>query len=301
MGFFEKIKKGIIKTKENIISKIDLAIKSFTKIDEELFEEIEETLILGDVGVDTAQKICQMLRKKVKEKGAQDPSEIRLLLKEIISEILEGDSSLKINTKPAVILIVGVNGVGKTTTIGKLAYELTKEGKKVILAAADTFRAAAIQQLEIWAQRAKSEIVKHTENSDPAAVVFDAISAAKARGSDVIICDTAGRLHNKKHLMAELGKISKIINRELPNADKEILLVLDATTGQNALSQAEEFKNVTDVTGIALTKLDGTAKGGIILAIKDKMNIPIKLIGIGEGVEDLRPFSKEEFTNALFD
>ena len=301
MGFFEKIKKGIIKTKENIISKIDLAIKSFTKIDEELFEEIEETLILGDVGVDTAQKICQMLRKKVKEKGAQDPSEIRLLLKEIISEILEGDSSLKINTKPAVILIVGVNGVGKTTTIGKLAYELTKEGKKVILAAADTFRAAAIQQLEIWAQRAKSEIVKHTENSDPAAVVFDAISAAKARGSDVIICDTAGRLHNKKHLMAELGKISKIINRELPDADKEILLVLDATTGQNALSQAEEFKNVTDVTGIALTKLDGTAKGGIILAIKDKMNIPIKLIGIGEGVEDLRPFSKEEFTNALFD
>ncbi len=301
MGFFEKIKSGIKKTKENIINKIDMAIKSFTKIDEELFEKIEESLILGDVGVETSQKICEMLKKRVKEKGTGDPSEIKELLKEIIKEILDGDSQLKAKTKPSIILVIGVNGVGKTTTIGKLACNLTKNGKKVILAAGDTFRAAAIQQLEIWAHRSKSEIVKSFEGSDSAAVIYDSIAAAKSRGCDVIICDTAGRLHNKKNLMAELQKISKIINRELPDADKEVLLVLDATTGQNAISQANEFKNVTEVTGIALTKLDGTAKGGIILAIKNTLNIPVKLIGVGEGEDDLRPFDKEEFTEALFD
>lgn len=301
MGFFDKIKNGLKKTKDNIINRIDTAIKSFTKIDEELFEEIEESLILGDVGVSTSQKICDMLRNKVKERGLKDPNEIKNVLKEIINDIFEGDSELKISTKPSIILVVGVNGVGKTTTIGKLAYDLRQQGKRVILSAADTFRAAAIQQLDIWAQRADCDIVKQAENSDPAAVIFDSISAAKARGTDVIICDTAGRLHNKKNLMLELGKISKVINRELPDADKETLLVLDASTGQNAVNQAVEFQNVTDITGIVLTKLDGTAKGGMALAVKDKMNIPIKLVGVGEGIDDLHSFNKQEFVDALFD
>ncbi len=301
MGFFEKIKNGIKKTKENIISRIDMTIKSFTKIDEELFEEIEESLILGDVGVETSQKICELLRKKVKEKGASDPLEVKNLLKETIKDMLGEDSELKNETKPSIILVIGVNGVGKTTTIGKLAYNFTKKGKKVILAAGDTFRAAAIQQLEIWSEKSGSKIIKREENSDPASVIYDSISAAKSRGADIIICDTAGRLHNKKNLMAELQKISKIIDRELPDADKEVLLVLDAATGQNAISQACEFKSVTNVTGIVLTKLDGTAKGGIILAVKNILNIPVKLIGVGEGIDDLQIFDKEKFVDALFD
>ena len=301
MGFFDKIKNGLKKTRENIINKIDSAIKSFTKIDENLLEEIEESLILGDVGVETSQKICDILRKKIKEKGIKDPNEIKDVLKEIISDIFEGQTLLNINTKPSIILVVGVNGVGKTTTIGKIAYNLKQEGKKVILAAADTFRAAAIQQLEIWAQRADCDIIKREESSDPASVIFDAISAAKARGADVIICDTAGRLHNKKNLMLELGKISKVINKELPDADKETLLVLDASTGQNAVNQAFEFQNVANITGMVLTKLDGTAKGGMALAVKDKMGIPIKFVGLGEQIDDLRPFNKQEFINALFE
>lgn len=301
MGLFGKIKESIKKTKDNIIGKIDIAIKSFTKIDKELFEEIEESLIIGDVGVETSQKICEDLRKKIKEKGITDPHEIKHLLKGIIEENLNGDSKLKIDTKPSIILVVGVNGVGKTTTIGKLAYGLKKQGKTVILSAADTFRAAAIEQLSIWADRAECDIIKQGNGSDPAAVVFDSISAAKSRGADIVICDTAGRLHNKKNLMAELGKISKVINRELPDADKEILLVLDASTGQNAINQAMEFQNVADITGVVLTKFDGTAKGGIILSIKDRMGIPVKFIGIGEGIEDLRPFNSKEFTDALFE
>lgn len=301
MGFFEKIKNGIKRTKENIISKIDLALKSFKKIDEELFEEIEETLVLSDVGAEMSGKICQMLKKKVKEKGAEDPAEIRAILKEVVKELLDEDTSFKLSHKLSIILVVGVNGVGKTTTIGKLAWNLTSQGRKVILAAADTFRAAAIDQLQIWAEKSKSDIVKHLEGSDPAAVVFDAISAAKSRRADVVICDTAGRLHNKKNLMLELEKISRVIDSEAPDSEKEVLLILDATTGQNAISQAVEFKKVANVTGIVLTKLDGTAKGGIILGIKDKLSIPVKFIGVGEGIDDLQPFDRDEFTQVLFD
>ncbi len=301
MGFFDKIKNGLKKTKDNIVNKIDSVIRSFTKIDDELFEEIEESLILGDVGVSTSQKVCDMLREKVKETGTTDPVKIKDMLKEIISGLLGDNAELKLNSKPAIILVVGVNGVGKTTTIGKLAYNLKQQNKEVILAAADTFRAAAIEQLDIWAQRAGCDIIKQAESSDPAAVIFDSISAAKARDLDVIICDTAGRLHNKKNLMLELKKISKVINRELPDADKEVLLVLDASTGQNAISQAREFCDVADVTGIVLTKLDGTAKGGMVLAVKEKLGIPIKFVGVGEGIDDLRPFDREEFVNALFD
>ncbi len=301
MGFFEKIKNGIKRTKENIISKIDLALKSFKKIDEELFEEIEETLVLSDVGAEMSGKICQMLKKKVKEKGAEDPAEIRAILKEVVKELLDEDTSFKLSHKLSIILVVGVNGVGKTTTIGKLAWNLTSQGRKVILAAADTFRAAAIDQLQIWAKKSKSDIVKHLEGSDPAAVVFDAISAAKSRRADVVICDTAGRLHNKKNLMLELEKISRVIDSEAPDSEKEVLLILDATTGQNAINQAVEFKKVANVTGIVLTKLDGTAKGGIILGIKDKLSIPVKFIGVGEGIDDLQPFDRDEFTQVLFD
>lgn len=301
MGFFDKIKSGLKKTKDNIVNKIDSVIKSFTKIDDELFEEIEESLILGDVGVSTSQKICDMLRERVKETGTTDPVKIKDMLKEIISGLLGDNAELKLDSKPAIILVVGVNGVGKTTTIGKLAYNLKQQNKEVILAAADTFRAAAIEQLDIWAERAGCDIIKQAESSDPAAVIFDSISAAKARNSDVIICDTAGRLHNKKNLMLELKKISKVINRELPDADKEVLLVLDASTGQNAINQAREFCDVADVTGIVLTKLDGTAKGGMVLAVKEKLGIPIKFVGVGEGIDDLRPFDREEFVNALFD
>lgn len=300
MGFFSKIKEGLKKTRDSIVGKIDSALKSFTKIDEDLFEELEELLVMGDVGVATAQKMCDELRVRVKKQGITDPTQITGLLCEITEEMLSGGQELNISTAPSVILVIGVNGVGKTTTIGKLANNFVKSGKKVTLAAADTFRAAAIDQLDIWAQRSGADIVKQNEGSDPAAVVYDAISSAKAKHSDIIICDTAGRLHNKKHLMDELAKINRIIDRELPDAAKEVLLVLDATTGQNAVVQAAEFSKATGITGIVLTKLDGTAKGGVVLAIKDGLQIPVKYIGVGEQVDDLQPFSPSDFAKALF-
>lgn len=301
MGLFAKIKEGLKKTRDSVVGQIDSMLKSFTKIDEELFEELEELLVMGDVGVATSQKICEELRKKVKKEGVTNPKEIHRLLEEIVSEMLEGGQELNINTKPSVILVIGVNGVGKTTTIGKLANNLRKDGKKVLLSAADTFRAAAIDQLEVWADRSGCDIVKQNEGSDPAAVVFDSIHAAKKRKADVIIADTAGRLHNKKHLMDELAKISRIIDRELPDADKEVLLVLDATTGQNAVNQAREFKNAAGITGIVLTKLDGTAKGGVVLSIKEELDVPVKYIGVGEQIDDLQPFDPQQFARALFE
>lgn len=300
MGLFQKIKEGLKKTRANIMGQIDSLLKRFSKIDEELFEELEELLIMGDVGMPTAEKICNELRTRVKKQNIKEPELINGLLKDIISEMLDGGQELNVNTKPSIILVIGVNGVGKTTTIGKIAARFVKEGKKVTLAAADTFRAAAIEQLEIWANRAGADIVKQKEGSDPAAVVFDAISSAKAKRSDIIICDTAGRLHNKKHLMDELGKISRVIDRELPNADKEVLLVLDATTGQNAVNQAREFKNTAGITGIVLTKLDGTARGGVVLAIRQDLDVPVKFIGVGEQIDDLQPFSPQDFAEALF-
>ncbi len=301
MGFFNKIKEGLKKTRENVVSKIDTMLKSFKKIDDELFEELEELLIMGDVGVATAEKICDELKDRVKEEKISDPEEIRSLLCQVTADLLRGGQELRTSTKPSVILVIGVNGVGKTTTIGKLANNFTAQGRKVTLAAADTFRAAAIDQLQIWADRSRSDIVRQGEGSDPAAVVFDAISSAKAKGADIIICDTAGRLHNKKHLMDELAKINRIIDRELPDADKEILLVLDATTGQNAVNQASEFSKATGITGIVLTKLDGTAKGGVVLAIQDGLGIPVKYIGVGEQIDDLQPFDPDNFAKALFD
>ena len=300
MGFFNKIKEGLKKTRNAVVGQIDSMLKSFKKIDDELFEELEELLVMGDVGVHTAEKICDELKDRVKKEGIKNPEEINRLLEETVSEMLKGGEELDISTSPSIILVIGVNGVGKTTTIGKLANSLSKQGKKVILAAADTFRAAAIEQLDIWAQRSGCEIIKQNEGSDPAAVVFDAISAAKARNADVIICDTAGRLHNKKHLMDELAKINRVIDRELPNAAKEKLLVLDATTGQNAVNQAEQFRQATGITGIVLTKLDGTAKGGVVLAIKDGLGIPVKYIGVGEQIDDLQPFNSDDFAKALF-
>lgn len=300
MGFFSKIKEGLKKTRNAVVGQIDSMLKSFTKIDDELFEDLEELLVMGDVGVHTAEKICDELKGRVKKEGIKDPEEINRLLEETVSEMLKGGEELDISTTPSIILVIGVNGVGKTTTIGKLANSLSKQGKKVILAAADTFRAAAIEQLDIWAQRSGCEIIKQNEGSDPAAVVFDAISAAKARNADVIICDTAGRLHNKKHLMDELAKINRVIDRELPDAAKEKLLVLDATTGQNAVNQAEQFRQATGITGIVLTKLDGTAKGGVVLAIKDGLGIPVKYIGVGEQIDDLQPFNSDDFARALF-
>lgn len=300
MGFFNKIKEGLKKTRDAVIGQIDSMLKSFTKIDDELFEELEELLVMGDVGVPTAEKICEELKKKVKKEGIKNPNEIHRLLEETVADMLRGGEELDLSTTPSIILVIGVNGVGKTTTIGKLANHLTKQGKKVILAAGDTFRAAAIEQLEIWADRSHCEIIKQNEGSDPAAVIFDAISAAKARQADVIICDTAGRLHNKKHLMDELAKINRIIDRELPDAAKEKLLVLDATTGQNAVNQAEQFSLATGITGIVLTKLDGTAKGGVVLAIKEGLGIPVKYIGVGEQIDDLQPFDAEDFARALF-
>lgn len=300
MGFFNKIKEGLKKTRDAVIGQIDSMLKSFTKIDDELFEELEELLVMGDVGVPTAEKICEELKKRVKKEGIKNPNEIHRLLEETVSDMLRGGEELDLSTTPSIILVIGVNGVGKTTTIGKLANHLTKQGKKVILAAGDTFRAAAIEQLEIWADRSHCEIIKQNEGSDPAAVIYDAISAAKARHADVIICDTAGRLHNKKHLMDELAKINRIIDRELPDASKEKLLVLDATTGQNAVNQAEQFSLATGITGIVLTKLDGTAKGGVVLAIKEGLGIPVKYVGVGEQIDDLQPFDAEDFARALF-
>ncbi len=301
MGSFEKIRDGLKKPRDNISGQITQMVNSFTKIDEDLFEELEELLVMGDVGVNTAEYICDQLRAKIKEKGITDPSLIMGELKAIVAEMLQGDDTLHISTKPSIILVIGVNGVGKTTTIGKLASRLKSQGKSVILGAADTFRAAAIEQLEVWAQRAEVPLIKHKEGADPAAVVFDTIAAAKARGCDVIICDTAGRLHNKKNLMDELGKISRVIDRELPGCDRETLLVLDAATGQNAVNQAKEFQSAAGITGIVLTKLDGTPKGGVVLPIKQDLGLPVKFIGVGEQVEDLQPFDAEAFADALFD
>lgn len=301
MGLFSKIKEGLKKTRDSVIGQIDSMLKSFTKIDDELFEELEELLVMGDVGVATAQDICESVKKRVKETGTTDPEQIHILLEEVVSDMLRGGQELNLNTKPSIVLVIGVNGVGKTTTIGKMANRFRNDGKKVLLAAADTFRAAAIEQLQVWADRSGCDIIKQKEGSDPAAVVFDSISAAKSRGADVIIADTAGRLHNKKHLMDELAKINRIIDRELPDADKEILLVLDATTGQNAVSQVEHFKEATGITGIVLTKLDGTAKGGIVLAIKNSLDVPVKFIGVGEQIDDLQPFDPDAFSKALFD
>ena len=301
MGIFDKIREGLKKTRDNISGQITQMVNSFTKIDEELFEELEELLVMGDVGMNTAQYICDQLRKKIKEKGITDPSLIMGELKAIVSEMLQGDNELHASTKPSIILVIGVNGVGKTTTIGKLASRLKGEGKSVILGAADTFRAAAIEQLEVWADRAGVPLIKHQEGADPAAVVFDTIAAAKARGCDVIICDTAGRLHNKKNLMDELGKISRVIDRELPGCDRETLLVLDAATGQNAVNQAREFQSAAGITGIVLTKLDGTPKGGVVLPIMQDLGLPVKFIGVGEQVDDLQPFDPDAFANALFD
>ena len=301
MGFFDKIRDGLKKTRESISGQMTQMVNSFTKIDEELFEELEELLVMGDVGVTTSQFVTGELRKKIKEKGITDPSLIMDELKAIVAELLVGDDSLHISTKPSVILVIGVNGVGKTTTIGKLASRLKSEGKSVILGAADTFRAAAIEQLEIWAERAGVPLIKHGEGADPAAVVFDTIAAAKARDCDVIICDTAGRLHNKKNLMDELSKISRIIDRELPGCDRETLLVLDAATGQNAVNQAREFQSAAGITGIVLTKLDGTPKGGVVLPIKQDLGLPVKFIGVGEQVDDLQPFDAASFADALFD
>lgn len=301
MGFFDKIKNGLTKTRENVMSKVNGVFNSFTKIDEELLEELEEILVSSDVGVETSEFIISELRRGIKEEGASTPEDVRRLLKKIMEEMLSGGEELDLSTKPSVILVIGVNGVGKTTTIGKMAADLKSKRKRVLLAAADTFRAAAIDQLEIWAHRAGVELVKHQEGADPAAVIFDALSAGKARGADVVICDTAGRLHNKKNLMDELAKISKVIDRELPDAARENLLVLDATTGQNAVNQAKVFKETAGLTGIVLTKLDGTARGGVVFAIKHELGVPVKYIGVGEGIDDLQPFSPHDFVEALFE
>lgn len=301
MGFFGKIKEGLKKTRDSIANGVNGIINSFTKIDEELFEQLEETLVMSDIGVETSVEICERLRKRIKETGITDPAEIKNLMKEIIVDMLGEDEGLRLETKPSVILVIGVNGVGKTTTIGKLSLQLKNSGKRVVLGAADTFRAAAIDQLGIWAERAGVTMVKSVEGTDPASVVFDTIASAKSKGADVIICDTAGRLHNKKNLMDELAKIYRVIARELLDASVETLLVLDAATGQNAVNQAREFKNVADITGIVLTKLDGTAKGGIIIAIRNELGIPVKFVGVGEGIDDLQPFSAAEFADGIFE
>ena len=300
MGFFGRLAEGLKKTRESMARKVDAIVNSFTKIDEELFEELEETLIMSDVGVATSAEICRRLRAAVKQRGVTDAAEVRELIKEIIADMLAGGEALSISTKPSIVLVIGVNGVGKTTTIGKLAASLKAQGKQVLLGAADTFRAAAIDQLQVWADRAGVEMVRQSEGADPAAVVFDAITAGRARGVDVIICDTAGRLHNKKNLMDELSKISRVILREAPGCDVEVLLVLDATTGQNALNQARQFKEAAGITGIILTKLDGTARGGVVIGIRQELEVPIKYIGVGEQVDDLRPFNAADFVDALF-
>ncbi len=300
MGFFDKIRAGLTKTRDALSNTLGGVFSGFSEIDEEFYEELEECLILADLGVETAVKAAQLLRKRVKEQHLKSAEEAKNALKDILVEMLEvGDSALNLQTKPSVILVIGVNGVGKTTTIGKIATRLTGEGKRVLLVAGDTFRAAAADQLEIWAQRSGAAIVRQNEGADPASVVFDGIQSAKAKGADVILIDTAGRLHNKQNLMNELGKISRIVNRELPQASKEVLLVLDGTTGQNGLIQAREFKQIAGVTAVALTKLDGTAKGGIVIAVADSLQIPVKFIGVGEKAEDLMPFAAREFVEAL--
>ena len=301
MSIFSKLKEGLKKTKEGFTGKITRLFNSFTKIDEDFFDQLEETLILSDIGAQTSVDICDRLRKEVKQQGVTESERVLAMMKEIITEMITGGNELDLSRKPAVILVIGVNGAGKTTTIGKLSANLKAEGKKVLVAAADTFRAAAIDQLNVWTDRAGVDIVKHAEGSDPAAVVFDGCKAALARNADVLIIDTAGRLHNKKNLMDELKKISRIVNQQLPESSLETLLVLDATTGQNAVNQAKLFSEVADISGIVLTKLDGTAKGGIIIPIKNELGIPVKLVGVGEKIDDLQPFIPEDYVEALFD
>ncbi len=301
MGFFSKIKEGLRKTKESVINKMHRVVNSFTKIDEELFEQLEEAMIMGDLGVETSEEICTRLRKLIKERGVTDPAMIMELIQEIVADMMGDDVGIDISGKPAIIMVIGVNGAGKTTTIGKLCHQYKKQGKKVLVAAADTFRAAAIDQLQVWTERAGVDIVKHAEGSDPGAVVYDAIDAAKARNCDILIIDTAGRLHNKKNLMDELAKINRIMESKAPDSSKEVLLVLDATTGQNAVNQARLFSETANITGIVLTKLDGTAKGGIVISIKNELGIPVKLIGVGEKIEDLHPFNSRSFVTALFE
>lgn len=300
MGIFFKISSGLKKTRDSFMSAYSGLVSSFTKIDEDFFEELEEILVMADVSVATAEKICNELRKTVKEKRTTEPTEIKSYLKEIIVDILGNDNHLKLDTKPSVLVVIGVNGAGKTTSVGKISALFKAEGKSVLLGAADTFRAGAVEQLDVWAKRVNVPIIKGAQNSDPAAVVYDTISSGKARNSDIIICDTAGRLHNNKNLMEELAKIMRIIRRELPDADIETLLVLDATTGQNAVNQAKEFGKVGDITGIVLTKLDGTAKGGVVISIKNELGIPVKFVGVGEGVDDLQPFSPTDFVDGIF-
>lgn len=302
MGLFDRLKSGLGKTRESFSEKVNNVFKVFVKVDEEFFEELEEALIMADLGVETSTFIIEKLRDVVKTKRISDSEEVKEELKNVISEILtEQDTKMHLETKPSVILVIGVNGVGKTTSIGKMAAYYKSLGKRVILAAADTFRAAAIDQLDVWANRSGCEIIKHQENSDPASVVFDACRAASARGADILICDTAGRLHNKANLMAELNKISRVIEKELPEADKEIMIVLDASTGQNAVSQAKLFSEVAEISGIILTKLDGTAKGGVVVSIAKEQSIPVKFIGVGEAIEDLQIFDAQNFARALFD
>ena len=302
MGFFDKLKNGLTKTRESIAKQVNNVFSVFVKVDDELFENLEEALIMADIGVETSTYIIEKLRDNVKHKHITDGNLVKEELKSIISEILSTlDTTVDTSTTPSVILVIGVNGVGKTTSIAKIASHYKSMGKKVLLAAADTFRAAAIDQLDIWAQRSGCDIIKHQENSDPAAVVFDACTAAKARGADILICDTAGRLHNKKNLMAELAKINRVIERELPDSARETLLVLDATTGQNAVSQAKLFSEAADITGIILTKLDGTAKGGIVISIAKEQNVPVKFVGVGEGIDDLQEFNSDDFAKAIFE
>lgn len=301
MGFFEKLKQGLLKTKNALLGKVDQLLSAFTRIDEDLFDELEELLIMADVGVNTTEEILEELRSRVKDGRLKDPSDIRNQLFDILLSLVGETEGLHLEKKPAVILVIGVNGVGKTTSIGKIAAELNSQKKKVVVAAADTFRAAAAEQLAVWCDRAGVDLIRQGAGADPAAVVFDAIAAAKSRNADVLLVDTAGRLHNKKNLMDELAKINRVIMRELPESDRETLLVLDATTGQNAISQAKEFKEAAEITGLVLTKLDGTAKGGAILSIRRELNIPVKFIGVGEKIDDMKAFAPDAFVKALFE
>ena len=299
MGFFDKLKQGLGKTKSSFDEKINNAFSVFRKVDEELLEELEEILITSDIGMDTSINIISKLREKIKKENIKDAEDVKQALREEMAKILNIDNSLKLDTKPSIILVVGVNGVGKTTSIGKIANRLKQDGKKIVIAAADTFRAAAVEQLEIWAKRSGCDIVKKEEGADPASVVYEAIKITKETNADILICDTAGRLHNKKYLMDELAKIQKVIDKELPECSKEVLIVLDATTGQNAISQVKAFKETTPLTGIVLTKLDGTAKGGVILGIVDENKIPIKFIGVGEQIDDMELFNANDFVKAI--